>query len=77
MRGLTSDKSLTSSVLYLFEIFVHASWNLFFFFFSFLDTIVVFSSILSPLIGFKPSDFGLIITFFCYFEDLVKRHAIH
>lgn len=46
------------------------------FFFSFLDTIVVFSSILSPLIGFKPSDFGLIITFFCYFEDLVDIPSI-
>lgn len=48
----------------------------FFLSFSFLDTIVVFSSILSPLIGFKPSDFGLIITFFCYFEDLVDIPSI-
>ena len=47
------------------------------FLFLFHDTIVVFvlHSFFS-LIGFQPSYFGLIITFFCYFEDLVDIPSI-
>ena len=49
---------------------------LFVFCFYSMTQLLFLSSSLVSLIGFQPSYFGLIITFFCYFEDLVDIPSI-